>query len=73
MNSTLVKKEINVLAENQELEDYEAYHFELSSASLQCNINFFGAAHDWEMDLFTSLYTLSYSIRLRWGVEERLC
>jgi hypothetical protein len=29
MNSTLVIKEINVSAENWELEEYVAYHFEL--------------------------------------------
>jgi hypothetical protein len=73
MNSTLVIKEINVSAENWELEEYVVYYFELSSASLQWNINFLGAAHDWEMDLFTSLYTLLYSIRVRWGMEDRLC
>jgi hypothetical protein len=29
-------------------------------------------AHDWEMDHFTLLFTLLYSVRVRQGVEDRL-
>ena len=49
-----------------------AYHFELSSASHQWNTYFLIAAHDREMNLFTSLFTLLYSIRVRQGGEDRL-
>jgi len=50
-----------------------ADHLELSSASNQWNINFLRVAHDWEMDLFTSLFTLLYSIIVRQGGEGRFC
>lgn len=50
-----------------------ANHLELYNASHQWNINFFGMTHDWEMDLFTLFFTTLYSIRVRWGGEDRLC
>jgi hypothetical protein len=45
----------------------------LSNASRQWNINFLKAAHDCEMDLLTSFFTLLYSVRVRQGSEDRLC
>jgi hypothetical protein len=40
-------------------------HLELSSAFHQWNINFLRVVHDEEIELFTSLFILLYSIRLR--------
>jgi hypothetical protein len=45
---------------------------ELSGAFYQWNINFLKATHDWEMDHFTSLFILVYSIRVRRG-DDRFC
>jgi len=36
------------------------------------NINFLRAAHDWEMNHFSSLFTLLYSIRVRQDDDDRL-
>lgn len=48
-------------------------HLEFSSVSHQCNINFLRAAHNWETNHFTSLFTLLYSFRVGQGGEDRLC
>jgi hypothetical protein len=50
-----------------------ADHLDLSSASHQWNVNFLRAAHNWEVDLFTSFFNLLYSFKLRWGGEDKLC
>jgi hypothetical protein len=47
-------------------------HLELSGAFHQWNINFLRAAHDWEMDHLISLFNLLYSVRVRWGGDDRL-
>ena len=47
-------------------------HLVLSSDSHKWNVNFYRAAHDWEMDLFTSFFNLVYSFRLRWSSEDML-
>lgn len=36
----------------------------ISSVSHQWNVNFLRAAHNWEVDLFTSFFNLLYSLRL---------
>jgi len=42
-------------------------------ASLKWNIIFLSTAHHWKIDLFTSLFTLLYSIRVRRGGDDRIC
>jgi hypothetical protein len=45
-----------------------ADHLEFSSDSHRWNFNFILATHDWEVDLFTSFFTLSY-FKVRLGVK----
>jgi hypothetical protein len=42
-----------------------ANHLALSSESHHWNVNFLIAAHDWEVDSFTSFFNFLYSLRLR--------
>jgi hypothetical protein len=48
-------------------------HSEVSRNSHQQNVNFLRAAHDWEVDSFTSFFNLLYSFNLRRGGEDKLC
>jgi len=45
---------------------------ELSSGSLQWNISFIKATHDWKVDVFTSIFNLLYSYRMRREGEDKL-
>jgi hypothetical protein len=49
-----------------------AVHLELSSGSLQWNVSFIRAAHDWEVDVFASFFNLLYSYRVRREDEDKL-
>jgi hypothetical protein len=49
-----------------------ANHLQLSSDSHKWNVSFIRAAHDWEVDSFSSFFNLLYSIRLRRGMEDKL-
>lgn len=49
-----------------------AVQLELSSGSLQWNISFIKATHDWEVDVFTSFFNLLYSYRMRREGEDKL-
>jgi hypothetical protein len=40
-----------------------AAHMDFSSGSLQWDVSFLRAAHDWEVDVLVSFYTLLYSFR----------
>ena len=48
-------------------------HLEFSSASHQWNVYFLKVAHDWEMNHFTSLFTLLYFVIVRWDGDDKLC
>jgi hypothetical protein len=48
-----------------------AAHLDFSSGSLQWDVSFLRAAHDWEVDVLASFYTLLYSHReRREGVDK---
>jgi len=49
-----------------------AIHLNLSSGSLQWHVSFIRAAHDWEVDVLASFFTLLYSYRVRREAEDRL-
>jgi len=49
-----------------------AIHLELSNSSLQWNLSFIGAAHDWEVNAFFSFLNLLYSYRVRQECEDKL-
>jgi hypothetical protein len=50
-----------------------ANHLQFSSDSHMWIVSFIRVAHDWEVDCFSSFFNLLYSIRLRLGVEDKLC
>jgi hypothetical protein len=47
-------------------------YLELSSSSHLWNVIFIRAAHDWEVEVFTSFFDLLYCYRLRQGGEDEL-
>jgi hypothetical protein len=50
---------------------FVADHLDYSSGSLQWDVSFIRAAHDWELDTMASFFTLLYSIRgRRAGVDK---
>jgi hypothetical protein len=49
-----------------------AAHLILECDSFQWDVRFFRAAHDWEVDVLASFFTLLNSIRLDRGVEDKL-
>jgi hypothetical protein len=46
-------------------------YLELSSYSHKWNLSFIRASHDWKVYFFTSFFNLLYSIRFRWGGEDK--
>jgi hypothetical protein len=51
---------------------FVADHMDFSSGSLQWDVSFIRAAHDWELDTMTSFFTLLYSFRERRVGEDKL-
>jgi hypothetical protein len=49
-----------------------AIQLELSSGFLPWNVSFIRTAHDWELDVFVSLFNLMYSYRVRREGEDKL-
>jgi hypothetical protein len=49
-----------------------AIHLKLSSCYVQWNVSFIRAAHNWDVDVFTSFFNLLYSYRVRWEGEDKL-
>jgi hypothetical protein len=49
-----------------------AVHLEFSSGSPQWNVSFIRAVHEWEVDVFASLFNLLYSYRVRRKDEDKL-
>jgi hypothetical protein len=47
-----------------------AVDLELFSSSLQWNVNFIKAAHNWEIDVLDLFFNLLYSIRVRQEGED---
>ena len=47
-----------------------AVDLELLSSSLQWNVSFVKAAHDWEMDVLALFFNLLYSFRVRQEGED---
>jgi hypothetical protein len=47
-------------------------HMDFSSGSLQWDISFFHAAHDWELGVVASFFSLLYSLRVRRVREDKL-
>jgi hypothetical protein len=51
---------------------FVADHLDFSSGSLQWDVSFIRAAHDWELDTMASFFTLLYSICRRRVGEDKL-
>jgi hypothetical protein len=49
-----------------------AVHLILENGSFQWDVRFIRAAHDWEVDVLASFFTLLYSIRLDCDGEDKL-
>jgi len=49
-----------------------AAHLVLESGSLQWDVNFMRAAHEWEVEVLASFFTLLYSIRVRSEGDDKL-
>jgi hypothetical protein len=47
-------------------------HMDYSSSSLQWDVSFVRAAHDWELDTVASFFTVLYSFRGRRKEEDKL-
>jgi hypothetical protein len=50
-----------------------ADHLELSNDSYRWNVRLIRTSHNWDVDVFASFFYLLYSLRLRCGVEDKLC
>jgi hypothetical protein len=46
-------------------------HFELSDGFNKWNASFVRAADDWEVDVFAPFFSLLYSVRVRWVLENK--
>jgi hypothetical protein len=51
---------------------FVANHLDLFSGSVQWDVNFIRATHDWELAIVTSFFTLLYSLRGRREGEDKL-
>jgi hypothetical protein len=51
---------------------FVAAHLDFSSGSLQWDVSFSRAAHDWELDVVASFFSLLYSLRVRRAGEDKL-
>jgi hypothetical protein len=49
-----------------------AAHLVLESGSLQWDISFIRATHDWDVEVLASFFTLLYSIRVRSEGDDKL-
>jgi hypothetical protein len=50
---------------------FVADHLDFSSGSVQWDVNFIRAAHDWELAIVASFFTLLYSLRGRREGEDK--
>lgn len=50
-----------------------ADHLELSNDSYRWNVRLIRTSYNWDVDVFASFFYLLYSLRLRYGGEDKLC
>lgn len=51
---------------------FVATHLDSASGSLQWDVSFIWAAHDWEVEVLASFFTLLYSIRVQREGKDKL-